>query len=208
MTLGEKIVQRRTQMGLSQGELADLLEVNSAKVISNWEKDINKPDIEKVAKLCQVFQCPPDYFIEVEEDGGDVKITEEEISLIQQFRKLDELGRSVVLSNLSFQVERCENGNVAFSSDIVLTTEPVRERVFLNKRDFDYEEMKDLMPKLKKLKKKSYISCDTLHSFLAYRGYNGIVCIADLLMIFNGVKIPSRRLYDDLTKILELSLTL
>lgn len=208
MTLGEKIIQRRTQMGLSQAELADLLEVNSAKVISNWENNINKPDIEKVAKICQVLQCPPEYFIETEDDKKSCQITEEEIGIIQQFRKLDDFGRSVVISNLNFQVERCENERVEFPNEIVLTTEPIRERIFLNKRDYDYEDMKNLMPKLKKLKKKSYLTCATLQTFLAYRGYNGMICIADLLMVFNGVKVPSRKLYDDLTKILEMSLTL
>lgn len=50
-TLGERIRFAREQKGLLQSELAKLINVKSSGVISNWEKDLNKPDAEKIVRL-------------------------------------------------------------------------------------------------------------------------------------------------------------
>jgi transcriptional regulator with XRE-family HTH domain len=54
MTLGEKIYQYRTQKNLSQGDLADALNV-SRQSISKWENDNSVPELDKLVKMAEIF---------------------------------------------------------------------------------------------------------------------------------------------------------
>ena len=54
MTLGEKIYTLRTERGMSQGDLADTLEV-SRQSISKWEINGSVPELDKLVKLSEMF---------------------------------------------------------------------------------------------------------------------------------------------------------
>lgn len=54
MDLGEKLYFYRTQMELSQGELAERLEV-SRQSVSKWETGASVPELDKLVRLCDVF---------------------------------------------------------------------------------------------------------------------------------------------------------
>lgn len=54
MNLGERIYQLRTQNNLSQGDLADALDV-SRQSISKWETGGSVPELDKLIKLSQLF---------------------------------------------------------------------------------------------------------------------------------------------------------
>lgn len=54
MTLGQRICQLRTKMHLSQGDLADKLEV-SRQSVSKWETDASVPELDKLVRLSQLF---------------------------------------------------------------------------------------------------------------------------------------------------------
>lgn len=62
--------------------------------------------------------------------------------------------------------------------------------------------------KLRELWKKSYLNYANLHMLLAFKGYNRLLSIHDLLCIFNGKKEPGDQLYKDLIEILEYSITM
>ena len=49
MTLGENICRLRTEKGMSQGDLADLLEV-SRQSVSKWETGSSVPELDKLVK--------------------------------------------------------------------------------------------------------------------------------------------------------------
>lgn len=53
-TFGEFLASRRTDKGLTQKELGDMLFVNES-TISKWEKDKRRPDLEFVSKLSEIF---------------------------------------------------------------------------------------------------------------------------------------------------------
>ena len=59
MNLGERIYELRNQMNLSQGDLADRLDV-SRQSISKWENNMAVPDLDKLIKLCDVFEISLD----------------------------------------------------------------------------------------------------------------------------------------------------
>ena len=58
MTVGEKIYSLRNGKGLSQDELAEILNV-SRQTISNWENDKVTIDVDKAAELCIYFKISP-----------------------------------------------------------------------------------------------------------------------------------------------------
>lgn len=51
---GNKIKTERKRCGLTQKQLADKLGVKNTTV-SNWEKDLNRPDADMVELLCGIF---------------------------------------------------------------------------------------------------------------------------------------------------------
>ena len=59
MTFGTKLQQIRKAAGLSQEQLADLINM-SRQAISKWETDQATPDIEKVSLLCDIFKISAD----------------------------------------------------------------------------------------------------------------------------------------------------
>lgn len=54
MSLGERIYKLRTEKGMSQGDLADALEV-SRQSISKWETNGSVPELDKLVKLSEIF---------------------------------------------------------------------------------------------------------------------------------------------------------
>ena len=62
MTLGERIYKLRTEKEMSQGDLADALEV-SRQSISKWETNGSVPELDKLIKLSEVFGVSLDELI-------------------------------------------------------------------------------------------------------------------------------------------------
>ena len=54
MTLGETIRTVRSEKGMSQGDLADALDV-SRQSVSKWETDASVPELDKLVKMCDLF---------------------------------------------------------------------------------------------------------------------------------------------------------
>ena len=61
-TLGEKLRDNRKAAGLTQEELAQELNV-TRQSISNWERDLNEPDIGTLRKISALFGMKMDDFI-------------------------------------------------------------------------------------------------------------------------------------------------
>ena len=62
MGLGERIYKLRTEKEMSQGDLADALEV-SRQSISKWETNGSVPELDKLVKLSQIFGVSLDELI-------------------------------------------------------------------------------------------------------------------------------------------------
>ena len=61
MTFGCKLKEARKMKGYTQKELADLIGATNTAV-SNWENDINKPDMDMIESLCGALSVSPKYF--------------------------------------------------------------------------------------------------------------------------------------------------
>ena len=62
MGLGERICKLRTERNLSQGDLADALEV-SRQSVSKWETNGSVPELDKLVKLSEIFNISLDALI-------------------------------------------------------------------------------------------------------------------------------------------------
>ena len=70
MTLGERIRQMRLEHHLSQGDVADALDV-SRQSVSKWENDGAVPDLDKLVKLSQLFGVSLDQLVMGQEEEGE-----------------------------------------------------------------------------------------------------------------------------------------
>lgn len=62
MTLSEKIAALRTGLGLSQGDVAEKLEV-SRQSVSKWETGQSVPEVDKLIKLADLFGVSVDELV-------------------------------------------------------------------------------------------------------------------------------------------------
>lgn len=199
MTLGLKIKDARENKRLTQKELADILGLKSDKVISSWERDRTKPDYDSIVKICQILDVSLNYLFGSNSEDYYDSISPNESALIEDFRLLDEIGQSVVLYNLNAQKKRCLEKNIKIDDDFTFKSKdhPVKN-LFLDKTNIQYDSMKAKTKDLAKLKKRSYLSYENIFMILGIQGYNGKICIADLIKIMHQIKVPSEELYNDI----------
>lgn len=57
MNIGTRIKQLRTERGISQEALADVLDV-SRQAVAKWESGTSKPSTANLLALCRVFEIP------------------------------------------------------------------------------------------------------------------------------------------------------
>ena len=63
MTLGQKIKEIRRKFGLSQEQLAEIMNV-SRQAITKWENDGGLPDVTNLQELSKVFGVTVDYLLD------------------------------------------------------------------------------------------------------------------------------------------------
>ena len=61
ITTGKQIRRLRIQSGMTQEKLAEELNV-TRQALSNWERDINEPDLNMLKKICFLFGVHMDDF--------------------------------------------------------------------------------------------------------------------------------------------------
>jgi len=71
MTIGQRIAQKRKELGLSQEGLGEQLGV-SRQAIYKWESDASLPEIDKLITLSKIFSVSVGWLLGVEEDGPEV----------------------------------------------------------------------------------------------------------------------------------------
>lgn len=69
MSLGKRIQSYRKQKGLSQEQLASLLNV-SRQALSKWEQDINVPNVEKIIEVAKKLDVSVNELLGIEDDSN------------------------------------------------------------------------------------------------------------------------------------------
>lgn len=76
---GDIIRNARKSAKLTQRQLAQQLGVSNTSV-SNWEKNLSKPDADMIQKLCGILRLQPNDFYAAEEPAGKRQaVTDEDI---------------------------------------------------------------------------------------------------------------------------------
>ena len=70
MTFGEKLQKLRARAGLSQDQLAELLDV-SRQAVSKWERDEAMPEAEKLVRISRQFGVSTDYLLLEEREAPE-----------------------------------------------------------------------------------------------------------------------------------------
>lgn len=98
MTLGEKIHELRTQHNLSQGDLANELNV-SRQSISKWENGNSTPDLDKIVKIAEIFNVSLDELIKNEERAETI-INPEQNTSTQIKTQEKKIGKGLLIAGV------------------------------------------------------------------------------------------------------------
>lgn len=98
---GEKMREARLLKGYRQNEFANQISVSNTTV-NNWERNISKPDLEMLARICKLLDVSPSYFLDWEDDF----YTPQEQQLIERYRSLDAYGKKSVETTLDLEYQR------------------------------------------------------------------------------------------------------
>ena len=89
MTVGQRIAQKRKELGLSQEGLGEQLGV-SRQAIYKWESDATLPEIEKLVALSRIFSVSVGWLLGVEEaqpEGAapeNGELTETQLQMVKE----------------------------------------------------------------------------------------------------------------------------
>lgn len=85
MTTGQRVAQKRKELGLSQEALGEKLGV-SRQSIYKWESDSALPEVEKLVALSRLFGVSVGWLLGVEEDAapGGGELTAEQLALVEE----------------------------------------------------------------------------------------------------------------------------
>lgn len=93
MTLGERILKLRKERYMSQEELAERVEV-SKQSVSKWELDKAVPNVDKVIRLCDVFEISTDYLLK-----GGHEVPDDTLEAAAQSEKAERTEGMLVYEN-------------------------------------------------------------------------------------------------------------
>lgn len=62
--IGPRLRKYREAQNLSQKEFAKLIGVSNSRV-SNWEQGINRPDVDILAKICEILKVSPSELLDI-----------------------------------------------------------------------------------------------------------------------------------------------
>jgi transcriptional regulator with XRE-family HTH domain len=82
MILAEKIVRLRKQVGWSQEELAEKMNI-SRQSVSKWESTNSIPDLNKIIMLAEIFDVSTDFLLKDENEAFDSSDESKEPGIIQ-----------------------------------------------------------------------------------------------------------------------------
>ncbi len=113
-SIGARLKESREKKGLLQSELAKLIGVKSAGVISNWEQDINKPNADKMIEICQVLGISLSYLLNYYGTEKAPSLSDEAMKLAEDYDgRMDDRGRETVRGVADLEVARFKSETAA-----------------------------------------------------------------------------------------------
>lgn len=91
--IGKRIKQKRKQIGITQEQLAEKIDV-TVGYVSQCERGISKINLEKLSEVADVFKCDISYFVSGSTVGCENYLIEE---YVEKFSKLTPLQKRNVI---------------------------------------------------------------------------------------------------------------
>lgn len=132
MTFKEKLKEARLAKGLTQNELAELVNVKH-NTISDWERGRSKPDPDSIELLCGALDISPSFLL----SDSSSNYTPKEESIIRKYRKLDEHGKELVNTILDKEYLR------SIQPDHFTTVEEAKDFLRLQKKFAAFDAFSD-----------------------------------------------------------------
>lgn len=124
--LSERLKQLRTEKGITQIQLAEMLGVSKGTV-AMWETDKRNPGFDILFELSNIFDRRIDYILGHSDDASSPNPTEEELEdmgrsaatdifceIIMNYLRLDEYGKHAVESVIAAEFNRCREQESLF----------------------------------------------------------------------------------------------
>lgn len=100
MSLGNNLLDLRKKKGLSQEEVAEILNV-SRQTVSKWETDGSQPDFDKLKPLCELYNISADELLFGKNNvSNEEKVSENDIDMLKG-KKAKYIGGGIFLYFLS-----------------------------------------------------------------------------------------------------------
>lgn len=84
----------------------------------------------------------------------------------------------------------------------VLCREMTAKDLYIKKDDPEYDRIRDGIGYINKRRKEMYLGDEFVSTFLNRAGFAGMISIADVELVFRGLKVPCRELYDALNNMI------
>lgn len=125
----QRLKQLRAEKGMTQVQLAELLEVSKGTV-AMWETSQRKPSWEMLFQLSDLFDRRIDYLLGHTDDASSPRPTDEEIEQLgrwaaeesfyddmMKYLRLDEYGKAIVEAVIAAEFTRCHEQNSLFPAE-------------------------------------------------------------------------------------------
>lgn len=109
MSIGSRIKERRTELHITQEQLADKIGVTKG-AIANYENEVSTPKSALMYKLMDALDCDANYLHQdnMKESTFEACSTPEEFNkLIRKYRSLDDRGKAVIETILESEYRFC-----------------------------------------------------------------------------------------------------
>ena len=108
MSFGSQLQNARKKAGLTQLQLAEKLSVSKSTVTS-WECDDRQPALPTLKQIVNLLGVDAETLLEmdVRQTQTPMRLSPRELELIQEFRALDDTGKSLIETVLEHEYQRC-----------------------------------------------------------------------------------------------------
>lgn len=110
----EKLRAARIAKNLRQSDVASLLNVKK-NTISNWENGKSNPDIDSLVELCRIYNISCAAVLEeayADQIVHSLSVSGLEKEIIIAYRKVDEIGKAIVLRSLGIDNTSQKEGRI------------------------------------------------------------------------------------------------
>lgn len=103
-TIGEKILQLRKKLGITQEELARELGYKSKSTINKIEMGINNIPQNKIAQFAKALKTTPSELMGWDDNSQDLSLTPLEQEMLDMYRRTTDEGRDLMIKLLKLAV--------------------------------------------------------------------------------------------------------